>query len=527
MATKPTIQLDWINDDSPTKYTIPDGAAQLTGHISGTNADPKIFNWCWWRVSQWLEYLDELILDQIPEGTTYGKVKLDDLTTGRVDIDKLDQSGKTHGLIYQAGITSGKVNLTGAAGITGTLPIGNHDSRVGNGLNSSGSVILPIRSGLVVGTPSVTSEVVFNQNGIAAYNSGGTDFCAIAEGGQVRIGRSGNNRIDYSDGSQVLNIVGGILSTGCQVPATTIQAGTMTGVTVQSASSGARSVLSNYLSIYEDRGDTIIAHMYRQFNDNYVVDLGAELTNPTQLTWGGIRVNAGDTAGLFFNWATTGTSVSIGGKGDRLLRLQSVSDEADYGIDFLGSFDKGFMRVVPESGTTPTHSANQGTFWVDTNADLYINDNGSTSWDKFLKESDAGDAILGDGTAGRNIRAISVSIQDGTNPNTIKVNTINRWNGDVISTVDNISKGSTVGDFYLGATGVLLRILNSGLTGSFLGGLGAIGSTSYTTFVSADPIYNAAGMDIYFDTPGSGAVDITSIVDTGDFSVNIIYFTTA
>jgi len=56
--SKPTVQLDWINDDSATKYTIPSGPDQLAGHISDTAADPKIFNWCWWRVSQWVEFLD-------------------------------------------------------------------------------------------------------------------------------------------------------------------------------------------------------------------------------------------------------------------------------------------------------------------------------------------------------------------------------------------------------------------------------------------------------------------------------------
>lgn len=57
-STKPSVQLDWINDDAASKYTLPSGAAQLAGHISGTNADPKIFNWCWWRISQWIEFLD-------------------------------------------------------------------------------------------------------------------------------------------------------------------------------------------------------------------------------------------------------------------------------------------------------------------------------------------------------------------------------------------------------------------------------------------------------------------------------------
>ena len=56
--SKPSVLLDWINDDSAAKYTIPSSAAQLAGHINDTNADEKIFNFCWWRLSAWIEFLD-------------------------------------------------------------------------------------------------------------------------------------------------------------------------------------------------------------------------------------------------------------------------------------------------------------------------------------------------------------------------------------------------------------------------------------------------------------------------------------
>ena len=56
--SKPTVQLDWILDNDPIKYTVPSGPDQLAGFISGTNADPKIFNWSLWRISQWIEFLD-------------------------------------------------------------------------------------------------------------------------------------------------------------------------------------------------------------------------------------------------------------------------------------------------------------------------------------------------------------------------------------------------------------------------------------------------------------------------------------
>ena len=57
-ATKPTVQLNWILSDDPTKMTIVSAPNQLLGHVSGTAADPKIFNWCWNRLSHWISFLD-------------------------------------------------------------------------------------------------------------------------------------------------------------------------------------------------------------------------------------------------------------------------------------------------------------------------------------------------------------------------------------------------------------------------------------------------------------------------------------
>lgn len=58
MASKPVRILDWISDDSASKYTTPSGAQQLAGHQDAVNADAKVFNWAWWRCSQWIEFLD-------------------------------------------------------------------------------------------------------------------------------------------------------------------------------------------------------------------------------------------------------------------------------------------------------------------------------------------------------------------------------------------------------------------------------------------------------------------------------------
>ena len=57
-AAKPLVQLDWINTDDPTKITAVSAPDQLLGHVSGTAADPKIFNWTWNRISKWITFID-------------------------------------------------------------------------------------------------------------------------------------------------------------------------------------------------------------------------------------------------------------------------------------------------------------------------------------------------------------------------------------------------------------------------------------------------------------------------------------
>jgi len=113
ISSKPSRLLDWINDDSASKYTQPSAGEQLSGHVNDTSADPKIFNWCWWRLSQWTEYLNELELNQIPDSSDYKKIKTEDTTANRVDFDKLDGVTTTKTEVNQlSGVDVGG-NLTG------------------------------------------------------------------------------------------------------------------------------------------------------------------------------------------------------------------------------------------------------------------------------------------------------------------------------------------------------------------------------------------------------------------------------
>lgn len=114
MATKPVVKINWISDDDPGKLSSYNQTEQDDGFISGTNASPNGFNWILNIISKWLTYINELVLDQIDDGSTYGKVKLDSLTSGEVDHDKILNNGSSgvHGISGDVVGTSDNQTLT-------------------------------------------------------------------------------------------------------------------------------------------------------------------------------------------------------------------------------------------------------------------------------------------------------------------------------------------------------------------------------------------------------------------------------
>lgn len=114
MASKPSVYIDWISDDDPTKLTSQNASEQDLGFVNNTPASPTIMNWILNTISKWLIYIDELILDQIDDGSTYGKVKLDSLTSNEVDHDKILNNGSSgvHGVSGDVVGTSDSQTLT-------------------------------------------------------------------------------------------------------------------------------------------------------------------------------------------------------------------------------------------------------------------------------------------------------------------------------------------------------------------------------------------------------------------------------
>lgn len=134
-------------------------------------------------------------------------------------------------------------------------------------------------------------------------------------------------------------------------------------------------------------------------------------------------------------------------------------------------------------------------------------------------------AMGGDGTAGRVMRGCRLNIANGSNASTIKCTVTSRWNGDVISVVDNIGKGTTTGDFTLNGGGTQVIIEASGLTGNALYALWDVQYNVTGTDLLLEG-YAASNDLITFFYNRSGALqDITVLVDTGELWIDIFYIT--
>lgn len=149
----------------------------------------------------------------------------------------------------------------------------------------------------------------------------------------------------------------------------------------------------------------------------------------------------------------------------------------------------------------------------------------------FQMQSQSGKSaeILGDGTAGRVLRRVWLDVDDGTNANTIKVQTGNRWNGDIVAQEDNLGKGGDTGNFNLDATGSTLKLQASGLSGNCVNVIGVDIYRNYSgTALSVDAQVsgNDLQMSLYNLTTGA-AIDLTSLVDSGRIVFNISYMTDA
>lgn len=137
-------------------------------------------------------------------------------------------------------------------------------------------------------------------------------------------------------------------------------------------------------------------------------------------------------------------------------------------------------------------------------------------------------AIIGD-SSGRVLRQVQLTIDDGTNANTLKCTVASLWNGDTIGVTDNVAKGATTGDFTLDANGEYLIVETAGLSGNVLMAQGILSINPGGTAATLDCFATANDIKLALrDNAASTLLDLTALVDVGaPIEVYILYLTDA
>ena len=280
-------------------------------------------------------------LDDIGDGTDYSKVLTTDITAGHIllsattgDLGDISDGGG-YGKIASTSISAGKIILTSGTGVNGSLPVGNSDAKC-------------------------------------------TD--ADADGTQAALTAGAN--IDNAKANGTTLISGGYINTGI-ITATNITAGTLTGITIQTASSGERLRMqgspANEYQFLDD--DTKVGHLKIDddgaggyYAELYIDNLGAALKVGStigaaeliyfsapffsgsgraatgQVTMQGSGVLAGMT------WAGGATATWSFNLGDNLAKISSnIVPSATYDLGTTGdTWNKLWVDEINLNGTAKT-----------------------------------------------------------------------------------------------------------------------------------------------------------------------------
>lgn len=136
-------------------------------------------------------------------------------------------------------------------------------------------------------------------------------------------------------------------------------------------------------------------------------------------------------------------------------------------------------------------------------------------------------ALFGDATPGRVVRVMEVYILDGSNADTINVQTLEVWNGDTIAAQDNLGHGGDETNFALDAGGLTLTIKAAGLTGNAVAILAHV-MTGSTTGAVYNMIALVADNNIFLalsDATDGTQIDLAAAVDLGLITLSLTYLT--
>lgn len=457
MAIKPSLLLDWISDDDAGKLYQPNAGEMLAGHISGTAADPLLFNWTWWHLTQWLEYLDGLDLtqitgdlDDIADGSTYGKVSNSDLTSNRVDFDKLQNttvllselneisaSGAVNAdYIKLHGITSSasEINQLASAGAIQADFIKLH------AITSSAAELnrLDSSSGINITLANTTASGVYIVDTNGTYSG-------------VRIVDSGGDAIliDHSDQS-ALKVI------SCDLIALDIDGYGSYGITIAGSGTGDALYIddSNHNAIRVNDCDE------DAFRVTYATDDAFHV------------VNCGGNAIQIEN--STGTAIAVGGSGNQGLSIAGCTSDAI----FIGTTSEDGIQFGSLGTTIAQHAMNVRS--VNSSYDGLHCDFDGTTKGRYGSYYD-------------NSTSHAININGSGDDGIHIVNCV----GQAIEIVDAGGYGINI----LDATNAAIRILTAGTHGLFIEGAGSSGvfvdNAGHSAFYADE--YTDAGITINYD----------------------------
>ena len=155
--------------------------------------------------------------------------------------------------------------------------------------------------------------------------------------------------------------------------------------------------------------------------------------------------------------------------------------------------------------------------------------NSESLYDGFTKVNLLFDnALLGDGTANRNIRVMRITIDDAAQASKIKPSAASIFNSDTLAAEDNLAASGDTGNFNLSANGNALHIEAAAITGNATHILMCtIPRNAGGEIMHVDGSVVSNGITLTFRKNDDSALDLTAHVDTGKLYVDVIYLTDA
>lgn len=482
--TKPAVQLNWISDDSASKYTIPSVGDQLAGHLSGTNADPKIFNWMWWRVSQWIEFLDNTFDSNGNEVNAPNSTKITETVSPTASTVTLDAGG----IKSWDGSSNAIFSVTESGVVT---------------LGYSSNDVISLNAGVLTVCTATSADLV-KLHGITASYSELNQLTGVTVGG------SASGDIVTVGGVQSLTnktLTAPKLNEAVNLTSTSTELNQLDGVSVGGSSSGdivtiddTQTLTNKTISFSQIYAGTAAA--------GRIYTLTGHDTTP---------------ATIAFEGSSRYTQISCNAAGTTMSMLPSATNTVALAIG-SSSYRYSSASIYASTGGA-TIDTGSGGIALNTSGAIALTGTGLT-----FNGTDIVAGLQGDGTAGRVVRVIRVGIVAGSISG-IKCTGYDIWNGDAIAVGDDIDKGDTVGYWTLdGIYGNTLTISASGITGNCVAVLAA--NVSYNSIGKDVNVQVEASSNniqlVFSEAPSTGTIDLTAeITGAEGLSVFITYVTSA